>query len=91
MSEHEFARFLVVAALENPEETLIKKDLYELTLDTEYLISETRELRRAQATLKVLLGALASLLLSRIGNMTPHEADELIEEVFDFIGNAGGD
>lgn len=82
MGEHEFARFLLITALDNPDDTLSKKDLYELTLDSEYLISEVRELRKDYAKLKVQIGAIASIFLSKLTDLTEEESDELIEEIF---------
>lgn len=84
MSEHEFARFLVVEGLLNPE-TPLKKDLYELTLDTEFAISEIRELRSDNAKLRVQIAAIASLLLTKFADIDPKDADLLIDEIFSTI------
>lgn len=89
MSEHEFARFLLITAFENPDDTLSKKDLYELTLDSEFLIAEVRELRKDYAKLKVQIAAIASLFLSKFTALTEEETEVLIEEIFRSIEEGG--
>jgi hypothetical protein len=86
ITSHQMARQLLVATLENPSKEELVQDLYEIGGNIEFLLTETRELRREVASLKISLAASVELLLTTVGAISPDDARTVVDDLFEGEG-----
>jgi hypothetical protein len=81
VTSHQMARQLLVAALENPSREDLIKDLYELTVTSEFLLEEVRTVHREIALLRGALAGSLSLFLATVG-VSEQDVEQLIDDLF---------
>lgn len=81
VTPHQMARQLLVATLENPSREDLIKDLYELTVTSEFLLEEVRTVHREIALLRSALAGSLSLFLATVG-VSEQDVDQLIDDLF---------
>lgn len=86
VSPNQMARTLLVTALETPSRQELVKDLYEVSTNTESLLTEVRDLRQELATLSYAVSAILEIFLSNQVGLSEPEIEVLLSELF-----AGGE
>ncbi|MCY6494545.1 hypothetical protein [Leptolyngbya sp. GGD] len=75
------ARQLLVTALENPSREDLIEDLDQLTVTSEVLLEQVRELHRELASLKGVLAGCLSLFLATVG-VSEQDVEQLMNDLF---------
>ncbi|MBW4444275.1 MAG: hypothetical protein KME10_24220 [Plectolyngbya sp. WJT66-NPBG17] len=81
VTSHQMARQLLVTALENPSREDLIKDLYELTVTSEFLLEEVRVVHREMALLRGALAGSLSIFLATVG-VSEEDVDHLVDDLF---------
>lgn len=83
MTYHQFARQLLVAALEDPSSAMLLTGIADLGSETASVRAEMRSLSREVTSLKVSIAATLEFLLLSVGELTQEEAKEVLKDLFD--------
>ena len=82
VSPNQMARILLVTALETPRRQELVRDLYEVSTNTEYLLTEVQELRRELSTLTFAVSAILELFLASNVGLSEPEIEVLLSDLF---------
>jgi len=88
VSPNQMARTLLVTALETPSRQELVSDLYEVSTNSEFLLTEVRELREELSTLTFAVSAILELFLSSSVGLSEPEIEVLLSELFSGTGDA---
>jgi hypothetical protein len=88
VSPNQMARTLLVTALETPSRQELVGDLYEVSTNTEFLLSEVKELRQELTTLTYAVSAILELFLASNVGLSEPEIEILLSDLFS--GEAAG-
>lgn len=82
VSPNQMARFLLVTALETPSRQEFVSDLYEVSTNTEFLLTEVRQLRHDLTALTYAVSAILELFLANNLGLNEPEIEVLLSELF---------
>lgn len=82
VSVNQMARTLLVTALETPSRQDLIGDLYDVSTNSEFLLSEVRELRQELTTLAHAVSSILELFLANNLDLSEPEIEALLSELF---------